>query len=153
MGLRGPPPTPKKVLKARGSWRAKGRAEELEGDGSVPVAPPSLKGEGRAEWERIVGILGPKGVLGGDLDRSTLLLLCQNWGEVQELRAAAKRLLTGSNDWKTVRDDMRKSEARYSELTKRFGLTPADRPRVKASTPDKKAQDGKSRFFEPRLVG
>ena len=146
MGLRGPAPTPKSVKEARGSWRGKYGTPELEADGSIPQPPKAMKGEALAEWQRVVGELGPKGALSAALDHTALVLLCEAWAEYRALDRKAARLVTGSGDWQRVIDVRNDAFKRWNDLSKRFGLTPADRPRVKL--PTKKADDsGKGRFF------
>ena len=151
MGARGPAPTPKAVLEKRGSWLARNRPDDLTVAPGVPQPPKRLKGEALAEWRRITAILGTKNVLGGDLDRAGLVAMCDAWGLYEALMVKQSRVPCGGPKWARLDRSIDRVEKRWSELAKRFGLTPADRPRVKVT--EQKVKDGKSRFFEPKLVG
>lgn len=145
MGLRGPAPKPKKDLERDGSWLAKDRPPELTTDGSAPTPPKGMTKDAADEWKRLVAILHPKGALGGDLDRQSLTFLCEAVSEYNELNKLADKCTTGSNDWAKLLDKRNDAFKRWNDLSKRFGLTPADRPRVKVNAPAK-AND-KSKFF------
>ena len=59
MGRRGPAATPTPILKLRGSWLARERAEEPFSEESAPVCPPWLNAEGKKTWDRLVLALAP----------------------------------------------------------------------------------------------
>jgi P27 family predicted phage terminase small subunit len=155
MGQRGPAPKSKKELAKRGSWRAKDRADDLEMPNKAPTAPTALSREAKAEWKRLVALLEPRGVL-SEGDRIGLTVLCELWAEDRELGKLLGKLPTGTNDWKrvfTARQDVRKQ---LKDWCARFGLTPADRTRVKVDTGKdgngKKGNDG-FEVFTPKLTG
>ncbi len=152
MGNRGPAPTPKAELERRGSWRAKVREDELQADGQIPEAPAHLKGEARAEWNRLAATLGPRGVLDREMDRTSLSLLCEALGEYRRLDKRMTRETPGEQKWRSLMYGRNEAWKRWNDLAKRFGLTPADRPRVKVGPKvvGAKATDathGKERFF------
>jgi len=151
MGQRGPAPVGKKDLERRGSRRAKDRPDDLEFEPKAPKRPASLKGEAKAEWNRIIPLLVDKGVV-SEVDRAALIALCQAWADYQDFREAASRLVKGSMDWRRMVSAKHEAFAEWQSLAQRFGLTPADRPRVKINSPKAKDAEGKSRFFEPRIA-
>ena len=130
MGVRGPAPMDNAELARRGSRRARGRGESLRLEAKAPDPPASLSAAARAEWRRVCRVLRPADVL-TEADRIGLTLLCQLCVEDQELGALLQRLLPGSADWRSlarVRKDVR---GQLMVMLARFGLTPADRPRVR----------------------
>lgn len=152
MGLRGPPPTPKSELEARGSWLAKHRADELTIEPVDALAPPAhLDKEARRQWQAVVGLLAPRGVL-TEADVMALTMLCELWAEDRVLGKKIKRLVVGSLDWNRVRNARSDIRKQLKDMLAKFGLTPADRPRVKLQG-QKPEANAKSRFFKPRLAG
>lgn len=158
MGARGPAPTAKKVLAARGSKRARKRAADLELPAGTPAAPDHLDAEAIAEWRRIVPVLASRGVL-SELDRAGLTVLCEAWSEYLRIGAVlegkqkrlAKMDARALNAWRRLTSARHEAYTRWQNVAQRFGLTPADRPRVKTEAPDA-AADAKSAYFGPRLA-
>lgn len=148
MGARGPAPTSKKTLAKRGSWRAKDRADDLELEDRAPDPPASLDREAKAEWKRVVKILGAKHVL-TPADRGAMTLLCELWSEDRDLHRRLKKpgVVVGSTDWKRVVTQRNEVRKQLVQLYQRFGMTPADRTRVKVPEKGKSADD-KGRFFD-----
>lgn len=157
----GPAPTPKEEKRRRGSWRGTYAPDDLTLKRIAPKPPSRIKGEALAEWRRIVALLEPAGALTG-ADRMALTILCELWAEDCELgRHLAKRTTVGTDDWKrmhSVRADTRK---KLFDLFARFGLTPADRPRVKVPAKERTAADqdstkpkgkDKGRFIAGRIT-
>jgi P27 family predicted phage terminase small subunit len=154
----GPAPTPKRQLAARGTWRAQDRPDDLELPPSPMPCPACLKGTARREWQRVVGILGPRAVL-TEADTSALLALCQSWSRYRRYSSMASRWLRedGEVTARVAAGEKQLDAAfkRWLPLAARFGLTPADRARVKIGSGPK--SDSKARFFDggqaPQLVG
>src|SRR3954451_8462443 len=90
MGSRGPAPTPTRILKARGSWRAKLNPNEMQPKAKPPKPPAELKGEALAEWKRIVKVLKPTKVI-TEADRSALLMYVQAWAQMQAAHAEVEK--------------------------------------------------------------
>lgn len=151
MGARGPAPTSKAELAARGSWRAEDRPDDLTLPVAAPAPPKGMHAEGKKLWQHIVGLLHPKGAI-TEADTPALTVLCELWAEDRELASMLKKTMAGSMDWKRVRNARSDGRKQMKDLFAKFGLTPADRPRVKVQS-EKPAQNDKSRYFKPRLAG
>lgn len=63
MGLRGKPPTPTAILKARGSWLVNQRKGEPQPQRGKPNCPAHLTDPQRAVWRRLCRLLDDMGVL------------------------------------------------------------------------------------------
>lgn len=162
MGLRGPPPTPTNILKARGSWRA----EKREADGEVqfeqgrPTCPAWLSKEAKAEWSRQVTQLEAAGIL-TLADRAVLAAYCEAWGEFATIaRAIDERVDLATKNggagviWATlIAEGLVNAKNRAAErllrLAGQFGFSPAARARVKGGAkPDGEEEgQGKGRYF------
>lgn len=111
---------------------------------AAPTCPPSLKGEARKEWRRVVRQLLDLGTL-SPLDRSTLAAHCLAWARLVE----AERMIaeTGGevirgpsgapmqNPWRTVANQAAKQ---LHERTAELGLSPAARARLMPPKPKTK---------------
>ena len=104
-------------------------------------------------------VLGPRGVL-TEADTDTFALLCKLISDERELELEADKLLLGGQDWKRVYVALKDVRNQIVQLSARFGLTPADRTRVKEPAglpaPSGKDAGGKGDFFpkrKPKLVG
>jgi P27 family predicted phage terminase small subunit len=152
MGARGPKPTPKPILEARGSWRSAERSDEPVLPVEVPSCPAWLDAEARAEWKRQAKHLVAMRVITA-ADRATFAGYCEAWSEFVRLcgeieksashrggytRAIATGLVAAKN----------KSSERFLRFAQQLGLSPSARARVKAAPEPKNApQKTKSRFF------
>ncbi len=156
----GPPPTSKADKNRRGSWRGRYSPDDLNLRRIAPKPPTNLGREALAEWRRIVKLLEPAGAL-TEADRMALTMLCELWAED---RALGKHLAAlpsvGTDDWKRVHSCRQDTRKKLMDLFARFGLTPADRPRVKVPPAERTAadQDGakpkgksKGRFIAGRI--
>jgi P27 family predicted phage terminase small subunit len=142
MSKPGPKKTPTAVLKLRGSWRGKARANEPELPGGTPECPEWLTGEAKARWNRLAPLLAKAGLLtqGDDM---ILAMLCQSWSDYIESR---KNCLDANGRLQTV---LRTDKGSYymhpgiaamtgfwSQVVKglsHFGLSPATRSDVTAA--------------------
>lgn len=172
MGKRGPRPTPKALLEARGSWRGEARTEaEMPKD--LPECPPWLTGAARAHWFHLLPMLTAARVI-RQTDGPALARLCQTyaqwreaiewtekWGAFSsrtvavrdengrlELEAdgiTVRKEVTDTVVWPQVKLALKLAET-LTRMEDRFGLNPASRTAVQG---DPKAQpdSGKSRFF------
>lgn len=132
MGARGPAPIKKTELTARGSRRAGERAGDLEFESKAPKPPTTLSREARAEWNRVVPLLAEQGVL-SEADRAGLVALCEAWAMHQAALAQSRKTKWGTRLHREALGEIHRAFQRWSQLAARFGLTPADRPRVKVS--------------------
>lgn len=150
MGQRGPKPKPKRTLLKRGSRRARNASDDLVLPPKIPSAPAWLDREAKAEWKRLTKLLGPKQVL-TEGDRSALAMMCSLWSTILELMKAEKNVRQDPMSWKRFHSMRIASIEKWASLLGRFGLTPADRPRVKV--PDtQETHDADAAFFGPRIV-
>jgi P27 family predicted phage terminase small subunit len=92
--------------------------------------PSTLSREAKAEWRRVVPVLESRGVL-SPLHRTGLTILVMSWAEMQELDRAIANEKSGSLAWRRLCVVRGFAFSRWSTLSARFGLTPADRARLK----------------------
>ena len=83
-------PTPTKVLKLRGSWRAKGRADDLLFSCNRPMMPRWLTGPAAKEWKRIVPELEKMGIL-APVDSTMLAMYCTAFAEWRQADKLIKK--------------------------------------------------------------
>lgn len=147
MGRRGPPPTPTKVLEARGSWRAKARAGEVAPDPVIPRCPPWVDRDGRRLWREITRSLAEVGLV-TKLDRVPMALLVD--ALTQYLRAKELISTDGALDGKKITHKtgtgsviqhpavgiMNKAWERVLKVSLQFGMTPAARAGLKGKEAD-----------------
>jgi phage terminase small subunit len=143
MGLRGPPPTPKDALDARGSWRAKGRKQSRPAAG-VPVKPKDLPPAATAFWEAVVPKLRRAG-WAGRLDSFALEQAARTWGLWRAAMVAAERDPTS----KVCRAAVIAYSGLWLTLAAKLGLTPADRQRLQLDLADAPPPDDLDRYFRP----
>lgn len=160
MGQRGPAPTSQAELEARGSWRAKARmkADKESGVGELVIEPgtpkrPRMSRDVGKVWDEYVALLGAKKVL-TPADGVALLTLCTMVVEMRamerHLEGAIKKkmMVMGGMDWRRLRSSIETTRGQILQYSTRFGLTPADRPRVKAEGGGKSGGgDDLSKFF------
>jgi len=150
MGRRGPAPRPKRALLQRGSRRAKKMPDDMELEPGVPRPPADLCVEALAEWQRVVPVLAPKGVL-SEVDRAALVVLVASWSEYVAVGQHLDDAEMGTAAWQRIAAARHQAYQRWAAMAQRFGLTPADRARVKV--PEKPGSaSGKGRFFKPRIA-
>jgi len=152
MGKRGPRPTPTKILSARGSWRAKERAGEVEFDKVRPRQPAWLKGNARYAWDRLAPVLFDKGLLTPP-DRDALAVYCSAYADYLAAQAEVRRLgmvISAARGGKKINPAVRiadKAAALMDTFGAKFGLSPADRVGLKTTEGPKARPTGKERFF------
>jgi P27 family predicted phage terminase small subunit len=133
MGERGPLPVPyaRRRNRRNGSTHTRGQYVTV----ARPAIPRSLKGEARAEWNRVVPELEEIGMLAA-IDRGVLIRYCTAWAdwcECEALLQKSGKLIRGQkgnfvrNPLLMVRSDM---EATLSDLGKQLGLSPGARLRA-----------------------
>lgn len=151
MGKRGPRPTPTKLLKARGSWRAKKRKDDAAIESGAPAKPAWLEAE-ESQWEQLVAELLPIGVITA-LDQTALALLCAALLDYLKARKTVEEEgITVISEKGAVYQHpavgiANRAWERVMRACREFGLTPASRAGLKIE-PAKKVDDGKARFFK-----
>lgn len=135
MAGRGPAATPTAILKLRNSPDVSRRKEEPVPNPVIPPCPDWMPEDGRKEWDRITVLLAKFGCM-TEWDASQMAAYCQAWAEFAE----ATKDTDGS--WQH-RDSVAR---RLMIAASKFGMSPADRVRVRAEKVKPKA-DGKARFF------
>ena len=154
MGTRGPAPTAKRDLARKGSTRALSREEDMELPPGTPQPPDDLDEVALAEWHRVVPQLAAKGVL-TESDRAALIVMCQSWSMYDRMSKAIESHVMAdlsegiSMDGRRLIASATEAARQWRDMAIRFGLTPADRPRVKL--PEQEKPTGKDRF-KPRLA-
>lgn len=125
MGQRGPAPTPTKILKLRGSWRAKRNAEEPE-YGQGVECPKRASTNAPAVWRQLAPLLLETGVL-TEADVNCFYRYCVLFSRWWNLTMRSKHVEADK-----LHDQLNKLEAK-------FGLDPANRSRIHAK-PAKKPE-------------
>src|SRR5262245_49227502 len=128
--MSGPAPTPTETLKARGSWRAKDRAGEVQFERGAPSCPTWLGREAKVEWKRQVAQLEAAGVL-QLVDRALLAAYCEAWGDFHALTKDVRALGYARAIKLGLVSAKAKAADRLVKLADRFGFSPAARARVK----------------------
>jgi phage terminase small subunit len=127
MAMPGRPPKPTKLHVLQGTYEAKRHAarNEPEPAGDLPRPPSLLRGEARAEWNRVVAAMGPTGVLTA-ADRALLTVHCQMWARfvAQEFGPEAEGCSAAFL-------------ATFASIAGKLGLTPSDRVKLRAPTTEK----------------
>lgn len=160
MGLRGPPPTPTKLLEARGSWRAKARKGEPRPPTAKPACPQWLPKEAKAEWRRQVKELEQQGTI-ALLDRAFLTAFCEAWAEYVEACKLIQKhgMIIKTTDGNLIQNPVvsirNKAYQRMLAIGKEFGFSPSARARLSIQPPSKKEENpnDKARFFRIHHAG
>src|SRR5262245_4011234 len=135
MGMRGPAPTPKEILKARGSWRAGVGGPPPDLGAGAPAPPPWLDDEARAEWARVVPALLGAAVV-APADGGLLAAYCSAWSDLvrvsAQLAATLKRRpAKGPSAGQLTYQKIALAKLLVA-LAAQFGLSPSARARVQA---------------------
>lgn len=113
-----------------------------------PWDPPAdLKGEGLAEWQRLMPILQEAGVL-TDGDRGLFERYCRVLTTLRRVEAAAQRASLEVALAKGYLGQLNKLTTQFRQLAAELGLTPSSRGGVKRA---EKAQPGKLEQFMRRV--
>lgn len=150
MGKRGPSKTPTSVLESRGSRRAKGREGEPEPEavGEVPAPPEHLPGEAAAVWLELAAPLTKCGLMTA-VDPHAFERYCRTYAMWRRMMHEMEQG-EGEVD-RFVVTKITHADQMLRRLERAFGLSPADRADLNVNAP--KEDNGKSRFFKPKLVG
>jgi len=156
MGKRGPAPTPTKILKMRGSWRADGRGEEPEPSSEIIRCPAWLSHEAKGVWKQTTELLDEMGIL-SNTDTNALARYCHMFVRWKE----AEKFIEEHGEVYVVRDKLEEIQSirQYPQvviahklalallrLEQEFGLTPSARVGLTV-TKAKEKENSKERFF------
>jgi len=151
MGLRGPPKTPTKILKARGSWRAGLRDGEPSARARKLNPPAWLSARAKDVWRRLEPKLRAMGVLDA-ADENALARYCQLFARYRECETEIQEYGSFVNDDSGNEVELpavKRAERLSQQLTRledRFGLSPSARASLAAERTDE--EDEKERFFK-----
>jgi P27 family predicted phage terminase small subunit len=142
-----PSRTPTAILRARGSWRAKQRANEPEYEIGAPDRPEWLSKSAKSEWHRLVPQLVTRGVL-ALVDAMALTVYCHCAGQIADLGRALAKAKPGTVEWKRLFVAQGHACDRLLQFAREFGLTPASRSKIQPiPSGDDDDGRGKQRFF------
>ncbi len=141
--MRGRPPIPLDILKARGSW--KGRPQHRKGKFNVgigaPECPQWLPYPAKQAWRELAPELEAAGVL-TRIDADALAMYCikwASWRKAEEDIARRGSIVDGKQNLNVI---MARDLSNWLARTqKEFGLTPASRPRIDAQQMEEEDQD------------
>lgn len=142
MGLRGPKPTPTKILEARGSWRARLNRDEPVPEQGAPRCPSWLSKAGKAAWKTLVPELVRVGIF-AKIDANAFSRYCDTfarWRIARDFLAEhgdcfpikKKDKVVGMKVFPQARLYLALS-AQLDRLEAQFGLNPSARSRIEAS--------------------
>ena len=137
---RGPKPTPRAILKLRGSARANKNPNQPVAPAARPTMPTWLHAEAKRVWREWVPQLAKLGII-AKLDRHALAMLCQAWAQYRECEQhVAKHGMTtellapnGTVTGTRISAQARELDRLRSYLLKimaEFGLTPSSRTQI-----------------------
>ena len=98
---RGPKPTPKNVLKLRGSWRGDLPGNVSEQNAKMPKTPKWLTGEAKKVWKAVSKALFNAGKL-VEIDGNLLAYYCDAHADYLEIRGTLEKLRKEETDEKTL---------------------------------------------------
>lgn len=157
MGSRGPAPTPKETLKARGSWRGKEEATDAVAPLEIPLMPDGFSESESYVWQQLTSMLFNLRVI-GMIDTFPLERYCRNfirWRAAMDFIAEHGETYSTLDKLGNVRflpypqvGIAAKLSDSLLKVEVQFGLTPSARSRIKVSAPkENEKNNGKSRFF------
>ncbi len=159
MGRRGPKPTPTAILKVRGSWRARLNPDEPQPQPGIPSMPGKIRPEAKLAWKRIVPKLQAMGVL-TTVDGETLARYCtlaaRYWEAEDFLRKHGQTYPVRDGDGvsgfrkfpqASIANELAATLARIEAS---FGMTPADRTRLRTEATTDGAEDETAKLIKVR---
>jgi P27 family predicted phage terminase small subunit len=152
MGFRGQTPKSRSKHKRDGTFRADRHAalvDDSDFNGDLPERPADLSADELAVWDHVVETT-PEGVL-RLIDESELIGLCFWYGEYRRAIAAMRGMrITAKAYYRTIQLAAI-AWKHFAAAASRFGMTPADRARLKIA-PSKPKDDGDA-LENLKLVG
>jgi phage terminase small subunit len=93
-----------------------------------PVKPSDLGGEAGEFWDQVTGLL--RGVV-RDRDAPLLAELCWQWAELRRIKAVIAKTKPGAKGYNQLLVGHAITTDKFDKIAGRFGLTPADRAKLK----------------------
>ncbi len=136
MAGRGRPRKPTQSLKLHGGYRSdrhgdRDQEPQLSGD---PVPPFKLVGDANLLWESVVPRL-VAAKIATEADSETLAMMCEWYRKFRKLQKALDKMAVTNKDHYKLMIQMQMASNCFDKLAARFGMTPADRSRVKTHEP------------------
>ena len=143
LAKRGPRPTPKAILKLRGSRRDGYLPDQPEAAPGTPVKPDYLEKDASAMWDQLVPQLLKLGVL-SNIDGVILAELCEAWADLRACKRFVKKhgrtykvtkiqfgkvVTEGSKLWPQTRE-IAHLRTFILRSCAEFGLSPSSRTRL-----------------------
>ena len=145
------PKTPTDVLKLRGSWRAKIRANDpADPDTHAPICPDWLDAEAKKKWGEMTTLLLDLGIL-AEVDGDVLAVYCTAWSEFKRATETVNRegryikTQSGYVSPHPAIASQRNAMRAIRQFASFFGLSPMDR--VRGLTMKPRQESIKARFF------
>jgi len=138
MGRRGPPKKPLELKLLEGTYR-----RDRDGDLSTmlrapgePQKPTDLDGAAGEFWDRWVPHLVALGVA-KEIDTPALEQMCFWWGRAKDLRRLLQKISKAAltKEYFRVQVLAAQADKTFNQVASRFGLTPADRARLRSELP------------------
>ena len=149
MGKRGPKPTPRAILKLKGSRAADYLPDQAEAELAVPRMPSWLLPLAKTKWKELTKELEALGVI-GTIDSTALAMLCQahaRYRECEDYVSEYGLYFTMTDQAGNTIDrlcDMAREMDRIREFLLRahadFGMTPSARTRISVTGKPKKGE-------------
>ena len=155
--MSGPPKTPTRVLKNRGSWLAKTRSGEPTPPPGLPEPPAILCKKAKEKWDQVVPLLDEMGVL-FKIDGDAVARYCEAWADYE----IAKEWLHEKGQYYPLKDNEGRIKCfqqwpqvgianhaaeQMNKIAAQFGMTPSARAGLTVDTGKNKGGKDKSRFF------
>ena len=153
MGKRGPAPTPKATLKARGSKLADRKTTEPKPRVGRPRCPEWLDKTAKQKWAKLIPELERLGLL-TIIDGDCLAAYCVAWSELRQATETLDkegRVLSTPSGYRQPHPCVsmqRAALAKLKEFSALFGLDPSSRSRIVVPEKPAASDEGKSRFFK-----
>lgn len=137
-GRRGRPPKPPILHIAEGTHRRDRHGDPAEAVPSfgVPERPKRLTGEARKLWESVVPGLVSSGVA-TERDTYALAEMCEWYKRYRKAATQADKIAATNPYWADLLRAAKTAWTEFDRVAARFGLTPADRAKLKTETPSK----------------
>lgn len=142
MGFRGQQPKSKSRHKRDGTFRADRHAslvDDRDFDGDLPERPADLSVDELAVWELVVGS-SPDGVLRA-IDQTELTGCCWWYGEYSKAMRAMRPMEVTDTEYYRLSQLAAIAWKHFAAAASRFGMTPADRSRLKVAVTERKQED------------
>lgn len=143
----GRPRKPTAQHRLEGTFR--GDRHEGRGDEAIELPrdikrPAGLKGEAKKLWDQLNRDLGRAGVL-ASVDAAQLEAMCRWWGRYKELEQKATETMYDIDESDIYERRARRAWDAFDKIAGRFGMTPADRAKLKQS-PKESGSDPMAEF-------